>query len=138
LNREDAVLVPVPLHWRKEFERGFNQAELLAKEASKILDIPVSKALKRRRSTTPQQSLEKAERFKNLEFAFEGLPTKLRGRSVILVDDVCTSGATLAECAREVRRCGATNVVALTVARTMLRIGRINGNDRSQGTESKS
>jgi competence protein ComFC len=140
LNREEAVLVPVPLHWRKEFERGFNQAELLAKEASKILEIPVSKALKRRRSTTPQQSLEKAERFKNLELAFEGSPSKLLGRSVILIDDVCTSGATLAECAREALRCGATKVVALTVARTMLRLGRINGNgnDRTQGTQSKS
>jgi ComF family protein len=138
LNRENAVLVPVPLHWRKEFERGFNQAELLAREASKVLDIPVSKALKRRRATTPQQSLEKLERFKNLEFAFEGNPSKLMGRSVILIDDVCTSGATLAECAREATRCGATKVVALTVARTLLRIGRINGTDQHKGTESKS
>lgn len=139
LDGEDAVLVPVPLHWRKEFERGFNQAESLAKEASKVLNIPVLRgALKRNRSTTPQQSLEKTERFKNLEDAFHGNPSKLIGRSVILVDDVCTSGATLAECAREVVRCGAVKVVALTVARTLLRMGRINGNDRPRGTESVS
>ncbi|MBI2811442.1 MAG: ComF family protein [Candidatus Melainabacteria bacterium] len=136
LDHKNAVLVPVPLHWRKGMERGFNQAELLANEASKVLSIPVLRgALKRRRATTPQQSLEKAERFRNLENAFQGNPSKLMGRTVVLVDDVCTSGATLAECVREVNRCGATKVVALTVARTMLRIGRINGNDRSKGTE---
>lgn len=139
LRRENAVLVPVPLHWRKEFERGFNQADLLAKEVSNVLDVPVLRgALKRRRATTPQQSLEKAERFKNLENAFVGNPSKLIGRSVVLIDDVCTSGATLSECAREALRCGAVNVVALTVARAMLRTRQINGNDRSQGTESKS
>lgn len=139
LKRENAVLVAVPLHWRKEFERGFNQADLLAKEVSNVLDLPVLRgALKRRRATTPQQSLEKAERFKNLENAFVGNPSKLIGRSVVLIDDVCTSGATLSECAREALRCGAVNVVALTVARAMLRTRQINGNDRSQGTESKS
>lgn len=125
LNQRKAVLVPVPLHWRKGMERGFNQAELLANEASKVLGIPVLRgALTRRRATTPQQSLEKVERFKNVENAFHGNPSKLMGRAVILVDDVCTSGATLAECAREANRCGATKVVALTVARTMLRGGR--------------
>jgi len=124
LNQRNAVLVPVPLHWRKGMERGFNQAELLANEASKVLGIPVLRgALTRCRATTPQQSLEKAERFKNVENAFHGNPSKLMGRAVILVDDVCTSGATLAECAREANRCGATKVVALTVARTMLRGG---------------
>ncbi|MBS1956705.1 MAG: ComF family protein [Cyanobacteria bacterium SZAS-4] len=131
LNQKNAVLVPVPLHWRKGMERGFNQADLLANEASKVLDIPVLRgAIKRRRATTPQQSLEKAERFKNVENAFHGNPSKLMGRAVVLVDDVCTSGATLAECAREVNRCGATKVVALTVARTMLRAGRDSGINR--------
>ncbi|CAN5551946.1 hypothetical protein BH10CYA1_BH10CYA1_25140 [soil metagenome] len=139
LNQKTAVLVPVPLHWRKGMERGFNQAELLANEASIVLGIPVlSGSLKRRRATTPQQSLEKAERFKNLENAFQGNPSKVMGRAVVLVDDVCTSGATLAECARELNRCGATKVVALTVARTMLRMGRISGNDQYQGRETKS
>lgn len=138
LNQKNAVLVPVPLHWRKGMERGFNQAELLANEASKVLDIPVLRgALKRRRATTPQQSLEKAERFRNLENAFQANPSKLMERAVVLVDDVCTSGATLAECVREVNRCGASKVVALTVARTMLRMGPISGNDRSKGSETK-
>ncbi len=125
LNQKNAVLVPVPLHWRKSMERGFNQAELLANEASLVLNIPVLRgALKRRRATTPQQRLEKAERFRNVVNAFQGNSSKLMGRAVVLVDDVCTSAATLAECAHEVKRCGAAKVVALTVARTMLRGGR--------------
>ncbi len=132
LNQKKPILVPVPLHWRKGLERGFNQAELLAHEASKILDIPlINRALKRRRATTPQQSLEKSERFKNVSDAFEGDPAKLEGRAVVIIDDVCTSGATLAECVRELVRCGATQVVALTVARTVLRRERTTGNDES-------
>jgi competence protein ComFC len=139
LNKKDAVLVPVPLHWRKGIQRGFNQAELLACEASKVLEIPVlNGALKRSRCTTPQQSLEKIERFKNVADAFQGNPAKLMGKAVVIVDDVCTSGATLAECVREVTRCGATKVVALTVARTILRMGTISGNDRFSEQESKS
>ena len=71
------------------------------------------------------------ERFKNVNDAFQGDETKLEGRAVVIVDDVCTSGATLAECVAELNRCGATRVVALTVARTLLRSGRINGSDQS-------
>ncbi len=136
LNQKHPILVPVPLHWRRSMERGFNQAELLATEASKVLDIPVIKgALKRRRATTPQQSLEKSERFTNVSEAFQGDPDKLVGRAVVIVDDVCTSGATLAECVREVIRCGATQVVALTVARTVLRKDRAAGDDESATKE---
>lgn len=122
LTKKNVILVPVPLYWRRRMERGFNQAELLACEASKILKIEVApKALRRRRATTPQQKLEKTQRFKNVEGAFVGDPRQLKGRAVVIIDDVCTSGATLAECVKEVTRCGATQVVALTVARTVLR-----------------
>lgn len=134
LNQQETVLVPVPLHWRKRIERGFNQSEMLAREASKILDFPVlSDGLLRKRSTTPQQSLEKFERFVNVSGAFQGNPSKIMGRAVVIVDDICTSGATLGECVNELLRCGATKVVALTVARTMLRKGRIYGQGQSTG-----
>lgn len=136
IDKKSAVLVPVPLHWRKGMERGFNQSELLAHEASKVLDIPVLKrALTRKRMTTPQQSLEKSERFTNMENAFRGDERKLSGKSVVIVDDICTSGATLAACVEETLRCGATEVVALTVARTILRLGKRTGN--SQSSESR-
>lgn len=132
VDKAPAVLVPIPLHWKKRIERGYNQSELLAQEAARILEIPVAaEALKRKRPTTPQQSLEKLDRFLNVADAFVANGAKLSGKTVVLVDDICTSGATLSECVREVYRSGAANVVALTVARTLLRKGRISGNGRS-------
>ena len=122
LDRQNAILVPVPLHWRKTIKRGFNQSDLIAREAGKTLKIPVCKnALRRSRSTIEQQKLERPERFANVASAFRGNPRKLKDKVVVLIDDVCTSGATLSACAREATRCGATKVVALTVARTVLR-----------------
>ena len=122
LDRQEAILVPVPLHWRKMIKRGFNQSDLIAMEVAKTLKMKVCKnALKRCRSTTEQQKLERWQRFANVEGAFRGNPRQLKDKVVVLVDDVCTSGATLSACAMEATKCGATKVVALTVARTILR-----------------
>jgi ComF family protein len=132
LDSNDAILVPVPLHWRKRMKRGFNQAELIADELAKTLKIRVRpNALRRVKSTNEQQELEKQARFDNIRGAFQGNPRELKKKVVVLVDDVCTSGATLSECASECLKHGATTVVALTVARTILLKEARNANLRS-------
>jgi ComF family protein len=115
------LIVPVPLHWQRKQNRGFNQSELLAKELSAAVGAPTcNRAMKRIKSTKPQQKLGKTERLANVRDAFVGNPALLKGKTIVLVDDVCTSGATLVECADEALRCGAQSVAALTVARAVL------------------
>lgn len=109
------VLMPVPLYRSRFKWRGFNQAELLAKEVQKHLDYQISKSLKRIKKTKPQIELSKKERIKNIENAF-----KLKGalaKRVILVDDVYTTGVTLNECARVLREAGAKEVWGLVLAK---------------------
>jgi len=114
----DLVIVPVPLHSRKQRVRGFNQAEFLARSVSKKLDIPGGLALKRHINTRSQVELSGRERRKNLEKAFfcqdQGLVAK---KTVILIDDVSTTGTTLEECAKVLRTAGARQVWGLVVAR---------------------
>jgi ComF family protein len=118
----ETILVPIPLHWRREFERGYNQAALVAVELSRQEKIRVvPRALVRKKATRPQNKLSKEGRERNLVDAFRGNRRLLTGKVVVLVDDVCTSGATLAECANEAYRCGAKAVFGLTVARAVLR-----------------
>lgn len=109
-------VVPVPLHPWRRLRRGFNQARDLARR----LDRPVLDALWRVRATPAQMALAAAERHTNVRHAFTISPfvagTSLRGASLVLVDDVRTTGATLEECAKILRRGGATDVRALTIA----------------------
>ena len=118
----DAV-VPVPLHPRREWTRGFNQADEIARR----LGLPRWPLLRRTRRTRPQADLEAGERWRNVQGAFalrRGLGARrvrsLRGACVVLVDDVSTTGATLEACATVLREGGAVQVRALTVARTLL------------------
>ena len=111
---EADVAVPVPLHWRRRQTRGFNQADDLARS----LGIPVTRALKRVRSTASQTDLPAARRHGNVRGAFRlRWRTRVSGLRVVLVDDVCTTGATLEACARVLREAGAQDVRALTAAR---------------------
>lgn len=115
----DAVcLVPVPLHKKRLKQRGFNQSELLAWRLSRLLQIETeTKLLKRIRNTASQQELNKHERILNVDGAFQAISaTAFANRYVILIDDVCTSGSTLTECARAAMAAGAVSVCALTVA----------------------
>ncbi|MDR5709149.1 MAG: ComF family protein [Armatimonadota bacterium] len=109
------ALVPVPLHPRRERERGFNQAEELAKRIARHVGIPLLRALVRVRPTMPQVGLPEAERRGNVRGAF-AVCAPVRGFQVVLVDDVLTTGSTLAECARTLRRAGGRVVGAVVVA----------------------
>jgi len=122
LGGADAV-VPVPLHAVRSFRRGFNQADDLARE----IGLPVWRLLRRQRAGRPQASLPASRRAKNLRDAFalsyrmrfgrQGLDC--RGKTLVLIDDVMTTGATLDECAKVLLGAGASDVRALTVARAV-------------------
>lgn len=116
-NLEDFVLVPVPLFWMRWYRRGFNQAELLCRKISKELGVKTnSKALKRIRATRTQHDLKKEERRSNLSGAFLASQNEVRHQSIVLVDDVLTSGSTLTECARVLLDAGARQVCGATIA----------------------
>jgi ComF family protein len=112
------VIVPVPLHPARQRERGFNQAGLLAEMVSTETSIPCRPLLKRIRYTTTQTALDRSERMENLHNAFRlRKNADVRGLRVLLIDDVLTTGSTLSECARVLKRAGATSVHAATAAR---------------------
>jgi competence protein ComFC len=112
------IIVPVPLHPTRQRERGFNQASLLAELLSAQVSIPCKGVLKRTRYTTTQTALDRAERMENLHNAFRlRKNADVRGLHVLLIDDVLTTGSTLSECARVLKRAGATSVHAATAAR---------------------
>jgi ComF family protein len=108
-----ARLIPVPLHRSRERARGFNQAELIARE----LGLPVdTRSIRRRKKTPTQTGLSRSERARNLSAAFE-LREDVEDVKVILVDDVFTTGATMNELAKVLKRGGASRVEVLTFAR---------------------
>lgn len=113
------VIVPMPLHWRRRWHRGFNQSALLAKEIAKRYGVPVSNVVRRRRATSAQAGLTNAKRRANVQGAFRiRQGTRLDGLRVLLVDDVLTTGATASACARVLKRAGAEHVTVLALART--------------------
>jgi len=113
------ALVPVPLAYERERERGFNQAALIADRLARALEIPVIPGwLGRLRATRPQSDLSAAERQANVRGAFRA-SRRVAGRHVLVVDDVLTTGATLGACARALRDAGAWRIGVLTVARVL-------------------
>ncbi len=110
------IIVPVPLHRRRLAERGFNQAEQIARACAKKLCVPLLNILIRTRYTSQQAHLQREDRLKNLEDAFS-VSSDIVGKRLLLVDDVFTTGTTLNECAQVLRQAGATSVVGFTVAR---------------------
>lgn len=123
--RHDVLVVPVPLHRKKVRQRGFDQSELIAQHAlklggadSKMILHP--RILERRRETQSQIGLTRHQRRENLRGAFVvARPEEIAGREILLVDDVFTTGTTASECARVLRRAGASKVFVATVARTL-------------------
>ena len=119
------AVVPVPLHTRKQAQRGFNQAEMIARGAleelsrQKRFDLCTG-VLLRRRETGSQIGLTRHQRRENMRGAFAvSDPTRILNRDILLVDDVYTTGTTASECARVLRRAGAARVWVATVARTL-------------------
>lgn len=114
------LLIPVPLHQRRLNWRGFNQSELLAKNIANTFQMEiVCDVIERIVNTVPQADIkEKDERLKNLSGIFKiKNGSSVVGREILLIDDVCTTGATLNECAKILKQNGATRVVGLVVAR---------------------
>jgi ComF family protein len=119
--RFDAV-VPVPLHWRRKWDRGFNQSALLADHIARRRGIPVVHALRRKRATATQAGLASAGRRRNVAGAFElraraKEDPRLAGKKILLIDDVMTTGATASACASVLKRGGAKSVSLVTLAR---------------------
>ena len=113
------LAVPVPLHWRRRRQRGFNQAQALAR----TLGLSWRDALRRTRSTRSQTDLPAAQRHRNVRDAFAvRRRAGVSGLVILIVDDVSTTGATLEACARVLRAAGAREVRALTVARVATRV----------------
>jgi competence protein ComFC len=117
-HRNFDCIVPVPLHPARLRERGFNQAELLAKILRQRINLTLSRALERIRYTTTQTAFDRIDRMENLRGAFRlRKRIDMQGLRVLLVDDILTTGSTLSECARVLREAGAHSVYAVTAAR---------------------
>lgn len=116
------LLIPVPLHRSRLIKRRYNQSALLAKYLSKITQIPTDYAsLIRQENTIPQAQLSQKQRKQNLKHAFSVKnPQKIKGKSVVLIDDVSTTGSTLSECARALKKAGVKDIYALTLGYTEL------------------
>lgn len=117
----DAIVTAVPLHKKRSRERGYNQANLLAREFARRLGLAYFPLLKRTANTKRQVDLERNQRLENVREIFEiapGLdPQQIANRKIVLVDDVATTGATLNECAEVLKQCNSAEIWGLVVAR---------------------
>lgn len=130
----DVLVVPVPLHSSRRRQRRFNQAELIAHAALRRGgSMLAADVLQRVRPTDSQIGLTRPQRRENVRGAFQVVhPTRVAGRSILLVDDVLTTGTTASECARVLRKAGAAQVWVATVARTLKVAGPEFGSGQEQ------
>ena len=110
------AIVPVPMYGRKKRRRGYNQAEIIARELARILGLPMENAaVKRVRNTKPQKLLSDEERKNNLKKAFQARKFIVKYKKILLVDDIYTTGSTVEAVAHELMRCGVEQVFFLTL-----------------------
>lgn len=113
------AIVPVPMHWAKERRRGYNQAELLARALARRIGIECSpRLLTKRQENDTQSLLARAARRENVRRSFEASP-RASGKSILIVDDICTTGETFRACAQALVRAGAGRVCAISVAKAV-------------------
>ena len=117
---ENPIIIPLPLHYRRLNWRGFNQAEIIAKSLADILQIDLETNLLERAGSRPQAEIEiKEERIINAKEIYKKTQNlqKVKNRVVILVDDICTTGTSLNECARILKEAGARKTIGFVIAR---------------------
>jgi ComF family protein len=118
--KEYGLIIPVPLHFSRLRQRGFNQSLMLARKIGEMWNIKVSaEILIKLKHTTPQTMLSYKQRQKNVRGVFACRVNKAAGKKVLLIDDVYTSGSTVDECARVLKKNGSVKVDVLTLARTI-------------------
>ena len=120
LKKGEWVFIPIPLSSSKLRKRGYNQSDLLGKTLSLHLNLPYgSKLLIRKRETKPQFELKREERFANMKGAFTlsaKYKERIKGKTILIVDDIVTTGSTLAECGKILKKAGASKVLGLALA----------------------
>jgi len=114
----ESLLMPIPLHWRRHLVRGFNQAEVITRLLGRYLNLPVSSALHRCRHTAAQHALDRTERHENVHEVFR-VTASVEQRTILLVDDVITTGATAASATRTLLKAGARHVDICCLARAL-------------------
>jgi len=120
-DQQPSVLVPVPLHWWRQYRRGYNQSYEMARMIGKKTATPVYSALRRSRRTAVQARLARAQRLENLQDAFalkKGYREKLEGKRIILIDDAYTTGATVKACAEVLQEAQPAKIEVLTLLRS--------------------
>jgi ComF family protein len=115
-DRDFDAIVPVPMHWLRARRRGYNQAELLARALAKRIGIPAELRLRKKHGGAPQSTLARDARARNVRGAFAASP-RVKGKRILIVDDICTTGETLRACARALLREEASRVCAIAIAK---------------------
>ncbi len=114
------MIIAVPLSRKKQFKRGYNQSELIAKIIAKKSKIPYRKnILIKQKHNITQSNLNRKQRFENVKNVFK-VTNDLKNKKILLIDDIYTTGATVNECARVLKKAGASEVVVYTVARATI------------------
>lgn len=131
INEKTDILIPVPLHKSSEHKRGFNQSELIAKELSEIINLPVCRnAVIKQKRTIDQKTLTYRERLVNLKDAFiVNKPDLIKGKRILLVDDVCTTGSTLTELSKLLRKNGAVAIHCAVCCKTLVQLNKTDNCD---------
>jgi len=115
-DRDFDAIVPVPMHWLRARRRGYNQAELIARALSKRIAIPTELLLRKKHGGVPQSTLARDARARNVRGAFVA-SRRAKGKRILIVDDICTTGETLRACARALLREEASRVCAIAIAK---------------------